>query len=191
MRKLRNTLLAGAGALLVAGGAVAAEKSAHVMNLAFPDGSVAQVRYVGEVAPRLVMIEAPVQRIVLADPFAQMARISAMMELQHRAMMQRVAQMEAQMADAMSRAQSEMRMVSVPGEDATPAGVVQYSYVSTTSANGCTTTVQWRSDGSGAQPQVHKTSAGSCAANPDAARPVLTAAPKAEAPQAVPGAKRT
>ena len=61
MRKLRNILLAGTGALLVAGAAIAAEK--HVMNVALPDGSVAQIHYEGDVVPRVVLADAPVQRI--------------------------------------------------------------------------------------------------------------------------------
>jgi len=196
MRKLRTALLAGAGALLVAGAAVAAEKY-HVMNVALPDGSVAQVQYQGEVAPRIVVADLPVQHIALADPFADMDSIFAAMELQHRQMMQRVAQMEAQMADALKHAQSETRTVSTT-DGASPAnGVVEYSFVSTTKSNGCTTSVQWRSDGSGAEPQIYKTSSGACAAKPEDVRPTKAAAPAKpaplvrEAPKAIPGANRT
>ncbi len=150
MRKLRTALLAGAGVMLVAGAAVAAEKY-HVVNVALPDGSVAQVQYQGDVAPRVVIADAPVQRIALADPFADMDGIFAAMEAQHQQMMQRVAQMEAQMADAMKQAQSQTRTVSTANGAAPANGVVQYSFVSTTNANGCTTSVQWRSDGSRAR----------------------------------------
>lgn len=198
MRKLRTALLAGAGVMLVAGAAVAAEKY-HVMNVALPDGSVAQVQYQGEVAPRVVIADAPIQRIALADPFADMDGIFAAMELQHQQMMQRVAQMQAQMADAVKQAQSETRTVSTANGGAPANGVVQYSFVSTTNANGCTTSVQWRSDGSGAQPQVYKTSSGDCAAKPEEAKPTKTMArgpakpepATEEAPKAIPGTNRT
>ena len=195
MRKLRTALLAGAGAALLAGAAVAAE-TYHVMNVALPDGSVAQIRYQGEVAPKVVLAaDAPAEQAMLADPFAEMARISAMMELQHRQMLQQVAQMQAQMADAMKQAQSETHAVSATSGAAPANGVVQYSFVSTTSGDGCTTSVQWSSDGSGAQPKVYKTSSGECGAKPEAAKPQKTAAtavPKpAEPEKAIPGANRT
>ena len=205
MHKLRTALLAAAGVMLVTGAAVAAEKY-HVMNVALPDGSVAQVRYQGDVAPRIVVADTPIQRVALAEPFADMNRMFAAMEMQHQQMMQRVAQMQAQMADAVQQAQSQTRTVSATDGAAAPAnGVVQYSFVSTTSGNGCTTSVQWRSDGSGAQPQVYKTSSGECGAKPEAAKPQMTAAPakeearpvnaaapkKDEAPKAIPGANRT
>jgi len=205
MHKLRTALLAAAGAMLVTGAAVAAEKY-HVMNVALPDGSVAQVRYQGDVAPRIVIADTPIQHISLADPFAGMDRMFAAMEMQHQQMMQRVAQMQAQMADAVQQAQSQTRTVSAADGAVAPAnGVVQYSFVSTTSGNGCTTSVQWRSDGSGAQPQVYKTSSGECGAKPEGAKRQMTAAPakeearpvkaaapkKDEAPKAIPGANRT
>ena len=195
MRKLRTALLAGAGALLVAGAAVAAEKY-HVMNVALPDSSVAQIQYQGEVAPRVVLADAPVQRIVLADPFADMDRMFATMEMQHQQMMRQVAQMQAQMEDAVKQAQSQTRAASVTTGAAPANGVVQYSFVSTTSSDGCTTSVRWSSDGSGAQPQVYKASSGNCAAKAEDAKPTKASAPradapKAEAPKAIPGANRT
>lgn len=201
MRKLRTALLAGAGAMLVAGAAVAAEKY-HTMNVALPDGSVALIRYQGEVAPKVVVADAPVQHIVLADPFAafddpafvDLDRMAAMMVQQHQQMMQHVAQMQAQMEGAMRQAQSQTRTVAATRGGAAPAdGIVQYSFVSTTDANGCTTSVQWRSDGSGAQPQVQKVSSGTCDAKPEAAKPTKTAAPaaKAEISRTVPGTNRT
>lgn len=189
MRKLRTTLLAGAGLLLVAGAAVAAEQ--HVMNVALPDGSVAQVHYEGDVAPQFVLVDAPVQRIALEDPFAEMDRMFAAMEMQHQAMMQQVAQMEAQAADAMQQAQSQTRTVAVTKDGSAPAGVVQYSFVSTTSADGCTTSVQWSSDGSKAEPQVYKTSSGNCAAKPEEVKPTKAKASKAEEDKTIPGASRT
>ncbi len=142
---------------------------------------------------------------MLADPFAafedpgfaDLDRMAAMMAQQHRQMMQRVAQMQAQMADALKQAQSQTQTVAATNGAAPTSGpangVVQYSFVSTTNADGCTTSVQWRSDGSGAQPQVYKTSSGSCDARPEAAQPTRAAAPKAdtEARKTVPGANRT
>lgn len=51
-------------------------------------------------------------------------------------------------------------MVTVSGN--LPAGT-HFTYISsTTDANGCTQTVEYRSDGSSQQPKVTRTSAGSC-----------------------------
>ena len=139
---------------------------------------------------------------MLADPFAafgdpvfaDLDRMAAMMAQQHQQMMQHVAQMQAQMEDAMRQAQSHTRTVAATSGSAAPAdGIVQYSFVSSTDANGCTTSVQWRSDGSGAQPQVQKISSGTCDAKPEAVKPTKTAAPaaKPETSQTVPGTNRT
>jgi hypothetical protein len=47
-------LVAGAAAA-IAGTALAATRNSHVMNVALPDGSVARVEYVGNVAPKVTV----------------------------------------------------------------------------------------------------------------------------------------
>jgi hypothetical protein len=199
MHKLRTALLAGAGAILVAGAAVAAEKYDHVMKVALPDGSVAQIHYQGKVAPQVVVSDAPVRHIIFADPFevfadpgfADLNRMAAAMEQEHQQMMQRIAQMQAQMADALKAGQSETRTVSATNGAAPTGNVVRYSFVSTTNSDGCTTSVQWSSDGSSAQTKVYKTSSGSCGEKAEEAKPQKAAAPKSAEPKAIPGANRT
>jgi hypothetical protein len=166
MRKLRNGLLAAAGVALLGGAALAASEESHVLNVVMPDGAVAQVHYVGDAAPRVVVRQTqavpvavvPMRAlpVALADPFAGFDRMAAMMDAQMAAMMRQVAAMQARAAAAPQRAQ----MVA---SGKAPAGV-QFSYVSTTtSRNGCTTSVRWSSDGSGAEPKMIKTSSGDCA----------------------------
>jgi len=217
MRKLRTPLLLAGGALLAAGAAVAAESRTHVMNIALPDGAVAQIRYEGDRASHMVVSRTVATPIVIFDrarmpalslasmaiPMANLdmrpvladfARFSAMMEMQSRAMMQRMAQMERQLAQNSGLLPPDaLRMVSA-GQ--APAGVVQYRYVSTTSRDGCTTSVQWSSDGSGAQPKVVKASSGACGAQAHKPQPVKAPAEAGRADRepvraAVPGTRRT
>lgn len=157
MRLMRTTILAGGAALLALGTAAYAADKLHTMNVALPDGSVAQIAYTGDVAPTVSVAPVDAVPIAYADPFAELERMAAYMEAQHQAMMQQVAAMEQAAAQAGAGAPGGMTLV---GD--LPAGT-RFTYVSsTTDANGCTQTVEYRSDGSSAQPQVTRTSAGSC-----------------------------
>jgi hypothetical protein len=154
MRKLRTVVLATAGTLLVATAALAATTKMHSMRVALPDGSVAHVEYAGDVAPT-VNVE-PAGTMAAADPFADMDAVFAAMQQQSLAMMQRAAQMERQAASGAAPGQ-----ITVSSN--LPAGSYHYSFVSTTtSGNGCTQTVEYRSDGSRDQPQVTRASSGDC-----------------------------
>lgn len=182
MRLTRTTILAGAAALLAAGTAAAAAETLHTMNVSLPDGSVAQIEYAGEVAPTVSVAPATAVPIALVDPFAEFERMAAYMEAQHQAMMRQAAAMEQAAAHAAAGAPGQ---VTVVGN--LPAGT-HFTYLSsTTDANGCTQTVEYRSDGDGTQPEVTRTSAGSCdKATSDA--PVPVSAPKLPAPEG-PGTK--
>jgi hypothetical protein len=182
MRFTRTTILAGAAVLLAAGTAAAAAETLHTMNVALPDGSVAQIEYTGDVAPTVSVAPAAAVPIALIDPFAQLERMAAYMEAQHQAMMQQVAAMEQAAAHTAPGTPGQMTVV---GD--IPAGT-HFTYVSsTTDSNGCTQTVQYSSDGGSAQPRVTRTSAGSCdKATSDA--PVPASAPKPPEPEG-PGTK--
>jgi hypothetical protein len=178
MRLTRTTILAGGAALLVAGTAAAAAEKLHTMNVALPDGSVAQIQYVGDVAPRVAVEQADPRTMVAIDLFAQLDQIAAAMEAQHRAMIQQMAALQQAAADGAKGAPGQTLVAQVP------AGVHYSYYSSTTDANGCTQTVQYSSDGSGAAPKVTQASAGNCdAAKP--AGPVPASAP-AKAPAETP-----
>lgn len=184
MRKATVALLAGAGLALAAGTAAAAERL-HTMQVALPDGSIAEIAYAGNVAPRTEVVPA---EAVAYDPFAEMERISAMMEARHAAMMRRMAALQQQARAAVAAGQAAPGQVLVTGT--LPAGA-RYSYtmVSTTSgANGCTQTVEYRSDGSSAQPKVTRTNSGDCSAVNRNPAPVQVSAPAKPAAPAVPAA---
>jgi hypothetical protein len=158
MRLMSKVLLGGLATAALAGTAVAAEHAVHVMNVAMPDGSIAKVRYVGDTPPvvRVVPVRAvPVMPVAMIDPgFAAMDRMMAAMDAHADAMMRQAAMMAAMPATGAPLQHADMQKL--------PAGTVSYSYVSTTSSNGCTQTVRTTSDGSGGQPQVIRTSAGTC-----------------------------
>ena len=179
MRKLRTALIAGVVTLGIAGAAVAAAERVHVMNVNLPDGGVAQIHYIGDVAPRIQVVNAPSASVQMAvpagfgalelehvaqdDPFVQMDMMMAQMEQRHNAMMQHFAQME-QAAAAASRANGRQTMqVAQQGSQPQQGSVVKYSFYSSTSGqNGCTQTVEWRSDGSAKEPEVVRASSGDC-----------------------------
>jgi hypothetical protein len=157
MRLARTTILAGGAALLVAGTAAYAAEKLHTLNVALPDGSVAQIEYSGDVAPSVAVQPVDAIPVVFTDPFAELDQMAAYMEAQHQAMMQQVAALEKAAAEGNTGAPGQLTTVSN-----LPAGV-HYSYVSSaTDANGCTQTVEYSSDGSSPQPKVTRTSAGSC-----------------------------
>src|SRR6187431_1583100 len=157
MRFTRTTLLAGGAALLAAGTAAAAAEKLHKMEVALPDGSTAQIEYAGDVAPRVLVEPVEPQARIAFDPFAELDRIALEMQARHQAMMQQMAAMQQAAAQAGATAPGGVTFVGN-----LPAGA-HYSYVSsTTDASGCTQTVRYSSDGTGAEPKVTRASAGNC-----------------------------
>jgi hypothetical protein len=179
MRLTRKIILAGGAALLAFGTAAVAADKLHTMNVALPDGSVVQVQYAGDVAPRVAFQPIEAVPIAYVDPFAELDRMAAAMEAQHEALMRQVAQMEQVAAQAGASGPEDITLV---GD--VPAGT-HFTYVSsTTDANGCTRTVEYNSDGSSQQPKVTKTSAGSCDNAQQPAAPTVVSAPAPAAPAA-------
>ncbi|WP_157098614.1 hypothetical protein [Novosphingobium rosa] len=172
MIRLSPKFLIGAAALSLAGAcaAQAATAKLHTMLVNLPDGSVAQVSYAGDVAPRIAIqpIDArqdaamPLDQanMAMADPFAQMALMSAMMDRQADAMMQQASAMQ------QAAAHGAVPGMTMTGTGKMPEGV-QMTYVSTTTdANGCTRTTSYSSDGSQAAPKVTEAASHGCEAKP-------------------------
>lgn len=180
MLKLRTAVLAGGVSFLFAGAAFAAADKLHTMKVDLPDGSVARITYAGDVAPKVAIDPIEARRVVAYDPFAAMEREMAVMQQRHAQMMRQVAEM--QQAAAASGAQAQPGQVLVSGN--LPAGS-SYSYTVVSSSNGgsgCTQTVEWRSDGSSAQPKVTRASSGDCDAVRMNDKPVPVSAPAKDAP---------
>lgn len=179
---------AAAVALLGAGVAEAATAGLHTMKLDAPDGSVVHVEYTGDVAPRVEIVpadaRAPATVPMMVDPFAGMERISAMMDAQMNAMMQRAALIQQQTASmqqhAVATTDGEPGLTVAGG---VPQGVHMTYYSSSTDANGCTRSISYSSDGSGAQPKMTQAASGGCDAAQGAARRDTQAIPaKVEVP---------
>src|SRR3954447_575906 len=82
MRKAFRLVLAGLGAVALAGAAAAASQDHHTMNVPLPDGSTAKVEYVGDVAPKVTVVPAPLSSFGLFDRsmFDIQRQIDAMMK---------------------------------------------------------------------------------------------------------------
>lgn len=160
MNLFSKIALAGAGTVALAGSAFAAERSMHVMNVDLPDGSVAHVRYFGDVAPKVELV--PVSQsvpVALIDPrvaFAGFDQMFADFDRQQAEMLQHVAAMQQQTPASSKLDQAAVR--NMPG-----GGTVSYSYTSYSSggAGGCTQSYQMTSYGN-AEPKVVSQSSGDC-----------------------------
>lgn len=152
----------------------------HVLNVHMPDGSIQQVRYTGDVAPRVVampvMAADPMMVAFGPDsPFAMMDRISAQMDAQMAGMMHQAAMMRSMTPEQLQQA----AMRSGGG-----AGTTSVTMISSTGANGqvCSQSVRTVSLGDGKAPQIQRTSSGDCGSamsKPQGLTP--TAAPVAKA----------
>ena len=176
MRTFVNACVAGATALVMAGAigpARASDLKTHILNVQLPDGSVEQIRYIGDVAPQIVVAPSPVAlaapELVFGPSFAQLQRISAMLDQQAASMMREVAMMPMMAPSAM---------------DSLPPGGRGYSMIATTSGDGVcvrSTEITYRSGD--AKPQVVSHTSGNCGPAQGASVPTDLNAP---APKAVP-----
>jgi hypothetical protein len=185
MRKLPTALLAAAGLALTAGGAYAASERMQTVQVALPDGSVAQIRYSGDIAPRVRVVPVEAREVAAYDPFVEMERISAMMQARHAAMMREMAELQRRAATVAASSASGGVPGGVVVTGNVPAGT-RYSYTVVTSNGNCTQRVEYRSDGSTAQPKVTQASSGDCSAVPKVAPVVPAAAPARPAAPAKP-----
>lgn len=161
MRKLPAFAFAGAAALTVAGAALAATDNHHVMNVSLPDGSVAHVEYVGNVAPKVMVQPAsPGEFSWAAMAFPSFAGFDRMIEQVNReteAMMHRAQQIANQ---APGKAAPYVASFGNMPESATSTTIVSYS------SNGrtCTRTTESVSQGAGKAPKVTSSVTGDCGA---------------------------
>jgi len=163
MRRVRTVLLAGAvvvGVAGLAGLALAAVPQIHEMAIRLPGGGVERIQYTGNVQPKVVFVGAPAFPVAsfgfwgAASPFADIDRISALMDRQ---------------MDAMFRETQAMQQVVLSGgldqavlKDV-PRGTSSYSMVTTISGNGfCSRSMQVTSSPDGGKPKVVSHSSGNC-----------------------------
>ena len=176
MRLISKLLLGALGAATFAGAAAAAGQQVHILNLRLPDGSIARVRYLGDVPPKVVVLPrarmaVPVAFMAprMAFPMPDFDRIAAAMD-------RRMALMERQAAalEASSRA-GGVRTISL---QPLPPGSMQYRFVSTSDGKRtCSRSVSITSTGPNQPPKVVSQSSGSCPASASAAQPRAQSAP--------------
>jgi hypothetical protein len=172
VRNVRTASLAGAAAVALAGlsGAAAARDfNAHLMTVQLPDGSVAEIRYTGDVPPQVMFNPAPAAWDAFVpvgsffgpgSPFAMLDRIAAEMDREAASLMRRAEMLANAPAFGTTR----------PIEAALgnlPPGTQSYTVVSTWSGNGvCTQAVEITSPANGGQPRVVSRSSGNCGSSP-------------------------
>ena len=179
MRTLSKLGLAAVCAAGLAGTAVAAVRTTHVMNVALPDGSVARVEYVGDVAPKVIV--APARPIAFA-PFG----FAAGLPMPALGMFE---QMDREMAAAMRQIDEMARQPLANGKaganfasfGSAPEGASSYSVV-TVSENGhqCSRSTQVIGQGAGKPPKVISNASGDCGPaqkGPAAAAPAVPSGP--------------
>ena len=158
MRIAKNLLLAGAAALALAGGTgLALAQPLHSMMVRLPDGGLAQIRYSGNVPPRVAFVpESPAAEYDhLASPFAMLDRISAQIDRDMDALISDVAMG--------SPFVNPVRVFDVDMHNL-PPGTMQYSVVSTTAGDGnfCTRSMEITRTARGARPYVVEHKSGDC-----------------------------
>lgn len=173
MRTLSKLGLAAMGIAALAGTAVAADHNTHVVKVALPDGSVARVEYVGDVAPRVIV--APPMRLGFVMPAGvPLAGFDDMF-----------AEMDREMAATMSHIDALARQpmatgahgANLPAYGSAPAGMSSYSVV-TVNENGhqCSRSTQVIGQGAGKPAKVVSKVSGDCG-------PAQSAAPAVRIPE--------
>lgn len=157
MRKSK-ALIAGIAGLVCAGGVYAAAQNVHVLKVAMPDGSIARIHYVGDVAPKVEIAPAPMPVAMIAPdfdaPFAMLDRVAAEMDRQQAEMLQ-------QAATQLPPAQGGR--IQTASDAASPQSVYHYTYISSTSGNGgCTQSYALTSYGDKQAPKEVSSQSGDC-----------------------------
>ena len=167
MRKLPAFAFAGVAAAALAGTAFAATPKTHVMNVPLPDGSVARVEYVGDVAPKVTLTPRPLADAAMpwAMPFPSFAGFDRMIQE-----MQRQSQEMMRQAQQMARQPATGAVPYIASYGGLPAGGTSTTIVSVSNGGAtCTRTTEVVSQGAGKPPKVTSSVSGRCASAPAAA----------------------
>lgn len=177
MSKLPAFALAGVAAAALAGTAVAAKPNSHVMNVPLPDGSVAHVQFVGDVAPKVTIDPAAPFAAAMGDwaplpSFAGFDPIIQQMNRETEAMMRQAQQMSRLPAGG-AAAPYVAAFGNAPAGAGSSTTIVSYSNGNST----CTRTTEAVSQGAGKPPKVTTTVSGNCGAAAAPVQPAPSSAP--------------
>jgi hypothetical protein len=163
MPNMPMLVVSGLAAAALAGGAIAAQPTSHVMDVPLADGSVVHVQYAGEVAPKVT-----IEPSTLSGPGIAWAP----MRLPSFAGFDRmIEEMNRRTAEMMRRARQMPRQPVAPGLNVAsygtmPAGANSVSVVSVSNGGGtCTRITEVVSQGAGKPPKVTSNVSGDCAAH--------------------------
>jgi len=147
----------GAVGLALAGAAAAAAPKSHTMDVSLPDGSVAHIEYVGDVAPKVRIDPRPLADAggMWAMPsFAGFDRMIEQMQRQNQEMMRQAQQMSRQPTAGAPYVASYGNL---------PAGESSTTVVSVSNGGStCTRTTEVVSQGAGKAPKVTSNVSGQC-----------------------------
>ena len=154
MRKLPAVALAGVTATALAGTAIAASSKTHAMNVPLPDGSVAHIQYVGDVAPKVTVEPgrlAGIDRAWTPQSMPSFAGLDQMM-----------ARLNQQMQELASQPLGAPDM-NVAAYGSLPSGATSTSVLSYSNGGStCTRTTEVVSQGAGKPPKVTTNVSGDC-----------------------------
>lgn len=160
MRKALSLAAAGLGALTIAGAALAGSRDTHMLRVPLPDGSVAQVEYVGSVPPKVTVSPA----VPAFTPFGMLDRSAFDMERQMDAIMQQIS--------SMARAPLAGTGAHVAAYGNAPPGSSSVTIVTTSNGSKtCTRRTEVDSLGPGKAPKVVSSLSGDCAGGTAAPAP--------------------
>src|ERR1041385_3455767 len=170
MRALRTAILAGAAAAVFgfSGMALAQNSNMHTMTVQLPGGGMAEIRYTGNIPPRVTVSASPattgdVSPVAsmpgASSPFGMLDRVAAEMDREAAALFR--------YADAMATqpwpASNGLKLTNLQN---LPPWTRGFSYVSTMSGNGvCTRSTEITATGNG-PPRVVTHSSGNCGPEP-------------------------
>jgi len=160
MRTIAALALGGIAAMAVAGTGIAAGSKTHVMNVALPDGSVARVEYVGDVAPKVTVEPrqlAGTERTWTPTAMPSFAGFDQMMARMNQQIQQ------------MARQPMASPGMNVAAYGNMPSGANSTSVVSYSNGRSvCTRTTEVVSQGAGKPPKVTLNVSGNCGDAPQA-----------------------
>ena len=173
MKKLPAFAILGLCIAAATGAAAAATRNSHVLEVSLPDGAIAHVEYVGNVAPKVTIEPATAADDEWAplQSFAGFNRMIDEMNRQSAAMMH-----EAQQLERASVGGSAAPYFASFGNS--PAGMRSTSIVSYSNGSGtCTRTTEAISQGPGKAPKIRSSLTGHCGTSANPVRPVPSSAP--------------
>ena len=157
MRKLPAFAFAGVAAAALAGTAFAAGPKTHVMNVPLPDGSVARVEYVGDVAPKITIAPRPLADAAMPWAMPSLAGFDRIIQEMNRQTQEMVRQAQ----EAARQPAGAAPYIASFGN--LPAGQASTTVVSVSNGGGtCTRTTEVVSQGPGKPPKVTTNVSGQC-----------------------------